>query len=521
MQLRSERRPRSSSTIHSGTSTCCCSAPAAASGANTVADRFLQPGATIRENDTSTAPSVEDTFGALSLVLNGGGLNQLQVIIHELNNTFNGNQPQIRSFLETIQRGVKTIAGGRAAIDAALASIGNLSQKLNAGRGTIATGIATIAPAVGVLASENTQISTLLKELSNLGATGTRIADQSGQNSVNDAKDLLPVVQQLESVSQQLGPDLSELAAVRGRDSQGGAGALPAGQCHRQRAAARRSSWPRPQRQLLPTRCSHRHDSTVPGLPGPAPSPRSSNQACCDGLRDGAGPSPGEMRPVNRRLLPRMVALVLVIVLGVYYIVFDVLKFSVTSQPFSITVVMPSAGGLYTGADVTYRGVQVGTVNALNLSRTAVSAKLSINAGEHIPDNGVVRVKELSALGEQYIDLQPSSTSGPDLKSGSVIPAAPGGASDADRRGARRPRPPAQEHQPDEPPHSGGLPGVGVHRDRSGSSLDRRQRAATLRRPCGCSAGDRQSRRRRTDRTCGHSRRQTATWRRSLRAWRH
>jgi phospholipid/cholesterol/gamma-HCH transport system substrate-binding protein len=126
---------------------------------------------------------------------------------------------------------------------------------------------------------------------------------------------------------------------------------------------------------------------------------------------------------VNRKLVPRMIALALVIVIGVYYIVFDVLQIRVTSQPFSVSVVMPTAGGLYSGADVTYRGVQVGRVVTLDLSRTEVTAKLDIYPGERIPDNGSVRVKELSALGEQYIDFQPSSTSGPILKGGSVIPA--------------------------------------------------------------------------------------------------
>ena len=64
-----------------------------------------------------------------------------------------------------------------------------------------------------MLASENTQIDGLITQLSNLGAVGTQMAEQSGQNSVNDAKDLLPVVQQLESVSAQLAPDLDALAA--------------------------------------------------------------------------------------------------------------------------------------------------------------------------------------------------------------------------------------------------------------------------------------------------------------------
>lgn len=174
--------------------------------------QYIAPGSLIPESDTSTAPSVEDTFGALSLVLNGGGINQLQTIIHELNNTFKGNQPQIRSFLTTIDRGVNSLAGGKSAIDNALASIENLTHKLNGGKQTIANGINALAPAIGVLASENGQISELLSELSDLGTIGARVAQQSGQDSVNDVKALLPVVQQLESVSQELGPDLSNLA---------------------------------------------------------------------------------------------------------------------------------------------------------------------------------------------------------------------------------------------------------------------------------------------------------------------
>lgn len=173
---------------------------------------FLAPGAHIPESATSTAPSVEDTFGALSLVLNGGGINQLQTIIDQLNKTFGGNQTPIRSFLTTIDNGVSSLSGGKVAIDNALTSISNLTDKLNGGRTTIATGIGTIAPAVGVLASENKQISGLLDNLSSLGAAGAQIAQQSGQNAVTDAKDLLPVIQQLNSVSAQLGPDLSVLA---------------------------------------------------------------------------------------------------------------------------------------------------------------------------------------------------------------------------------------------------------------------------------------------------------------------
>jgi phospholipid/cholesterol/gamma-HCH transport system substrate-binding protein len=186
--------------------------PSVAETSASGSSQYLQPNSLIPESNTSTAPSVEDTFGALSLVLNGGGINQLQVIIHELNNTFNGNQPQIRSFLTTIDKAFGSLAGGRQAIDNALTSIQNLTKQLNGGRQTISNGINTIAPAIGVLAGENQQISSLLSELSNLGTIGTEVAQQSGENSVADVKALLPVVQQLQSVSSQLGPDLADLS---------------------------------------------------------------------------------------------------------------------------------------------------------------------------------------------------------------------------------------------------------------------------------------------------------------------
>jgi len=176
----------------------------------------LRPGAHIPESDTSQAPSVEDTLGALSLVLNDGGINQLQTIIHELNNAFTGNQPQIRSFLGTVNAAVSSVAQGRTALDDFLSSADDLTQELNgtggAGAATIGKGISSIAPAIGVLASENTSLDGLVSGLSHLGAVGTQIAQQSGQNAVDDVRALLPVVDQLNGVSQQLAPVLSDVS---------------------------------------------------------------------------------------------------------------------------------------------------------------------------------------------------------------------------------------------------------------------------------------------------------------------
>jgi phospholipid/cholesterol/gamma-HCH transport system substrate-binding protein len=126
---------------------------------------------------------------------------------------------------------------------------------------------------------------------------------------------------------------------------------------------------------------------------------------------------------MSQRLWPRLLALLVVVVLGVYFIAIDVMQYRIGPQRFVVTALMPAAGGLYPGADVTYRGVQVGNVTSLDVSTTGVAVKIGINPGERIPDNGVARVKELSALGEQYLDFQPAHAGGPYLHGGTVIPA--------------------------------------------------------------------------------------------------
>lgn len=121
--------------------------------------------------------------------------------------------------------------------------------------------------------------------------------------------------------------------------------------------------------------------------------------------------------------MARLIAFVVVFLAGLYFIGVDVLDYHIGDQPFTVTALVPAASGLYSGASVDYRGVVVGQVTSLELSTTGVTIKLGINAGTRIPDNGLARIKQLSALGEQYLDFQPSHGGGPYLHAGSVIPA--------------------------------------------------------------------------------------------------
>jgi phospholipid/cholesterol/gamma-HCH transport system substrate-binding protein len=84
---------------------------------------------------------------------------------------------------------------------------------------------------------------------------------------------------------------------------------------------------------------------------------------------------------------------------------------------------LANAGGIFPDADVTYRGVSIGRVGAVNLTATGVEADLDIsNSAPPIPARLHAAVADLSAVGEQYVDLRPAASTGPYLADGSVIP---------------------------------------------------------------------------------------------------
>lgn len=80
------------------------------------------------------------------------------------------------------------------------------------------------------------------------------------------------------------------------------------------------------------------------------------------------------------------------------------------------------SGGIFVGAEVTYRGVGVGRVTGMELSDDGVFVKMDIrNESNPIPRDVVAAVQNRSAVGEQYVDLQPRRQGDPYLADGSMI----------------------------------------------------------------------------------------------------
>jgi phospholipid/cholesterol/gamma-HCH transport system substrate-binding protein len=122
-------------------------------------------------------------------------------------------------------------------------------------------------------------------------------------------------------------------------------------------------------------------------------------------------------------LLAQLAVFGAISVLVIGYAVFGLLHVRITDRPFPVTVQLARAGGIFDGAEVAYRGVQIGKVRSVELHSDGVTVTLSLDHGAKVPANSIAHVYDLSAVGEQYVDLEPPARpSGEYLRGGSTIP---------------------------------------------------------------------------------------------------
>ncbi|ALG15486.1 MCE family protein [Kibdelosporangium phytohabitans] len=114
-----------------------------------------------------------------------------------------------------------------------------------------------------------------------------------------------------------------------------------------------------------------------------------------------------------------MIAVVAVTYAGARYAGLDRLF---GASGYVVTVQLPDSGGIFTNAEVTYRGVTVGRVGELHLVDRGIDVELVLESEQSIPADTKAVVANRSAIGEQYVDLRPTRDAGPYLADGSVIP---------------------------------------------------------------------------------------------------
>ena len=131
----------------------------------------------------------------------------------------------------------------------------------------------------------------------------------------------------------------------------------------------------------------------------------------------------GGQRGRNRLRIAQ--AVLLGVTVGGLVVVADLtVRGGIFTSSIDVTVELDSAGGLYPGANVTYRGSRIGTVSAVELRPGGgVRAHVDLEGDAQIPVDTEAVVTNLSPIGEQHLDFRPRSDAGPYLADGAVVAA--------------------------------------------------------------------------------------------------
>src|SRR5436189_2592569 len=127
---------------------------------------------------------------------------------------------------------------------------------------------------------------------------------------------------------------------------------------------------------------------------------------------------------IGRAVIVKVIVFTVVTLLGVGYVAVRYLGLgsTVVGQGYTAYVDLADSGGIFSTASVTYRGVEVGRVGAITLRGDGIRVAIQLDGKHNIPAHTDAVIGNGSAIGEQYIDLQPQSSAGPYLRNGSVIP---------------------------------------------------------------------------------------------------
>jgi len=117
------------------------------------------------------------------------------------------------------------------------------------------------------------------------------------------------------------------------------------------------------------------------------------------------------MQQLTRGVHTKLGLFAVVGLLGTSYLGASYVGFSPFSHGYEVTVSLPDASGLFVNSEVTYRGVQVGEVTAMDPTDDGVEVTLAIEGdAPDLPADSTVAVHSRSAIGEQYLDLTGGDT---------------------------------------------------------------------------------------------------------------
>ena len=172
----------------------------------------LKNGSVIPLSHASMYPTTEQTLASVSILLNGGGIGQLQEINQALAKAFAGRENDMRSLLDQLDVFVRGTNAQTDDIIAASENLNSLAGQVAAKDPVVDKALTTVPKALAVLAEERTKIADAIDQLGKFSAIAADTIHQSKESLVNNLRNIAPVLRSLADAGPALTKGLDGLA---------------------------------------------------------------------------------------------------------------------------------------------------------------------------------------------------------------------------------------------------------------------------------------------------------------------
>ena len=157
----------------------------------------LGGGSVIPLSASKAYPTTEQTLATLSLILNGGGIGQIQDITESLSTAFAGREEDLRSLVEQLNLFIGNVRDQTQDILAATESLNRLVHQVAEQRPVLDKALRTVPWALAVLNDNRDNLIAALDSLGKFSALTADTVNKTRDNLVAELNDVAPVLQSL------------------------------------------------------------------------------------------------------------------------------------------------------------------------------------------------------------------------------------------------------------------------------------------------------------------------------------
>jgi phospholipid/cholesterol/gamma-HCH transport system substrate-binding protein len=171
----------------------------------------LHDGSLIPLSSSGSFPTTEQALSAVAMLLNGGGIGDIQDITEALSVAFAGREGDLRSLIEQLDLAIGYLDDQKQDIIAASESLNNLVGQFADQKPVVDKALRTIPDALSVLKDQRKNLAEALTQLGRFSALAADSVNQTKEALVAELKDLGPTVEQLANAGPALTRALSFL----------------------------------------------------------------------------------------------------------------------------------------------------------------------------------------------------------------------------------------------------------------------------------------------------------------------